>query len=221
MIFPEKITLELAEETGWHIGDGSMNYYKNHGKLRGFYQLRGHIEDDKAHYLLRIKPLFEELYSTKISLREMPSTRVFGFQVWNCNLVDFKRRLGLPSGKKFEISIPEVFLKNKEFQKAIIRGIFDTDGGIYLENKNNKLYPKLWITTISFKLSTQLLKILNRLDFRATRYSQLFNKEFNRQRAYFITIRGVEMFHKFMKEINLQNPKHLEKYQKFLDSQNL
>ncbi len=26
---PFGITNELAEETGWHIGDGSMNYYKN------------------------------------------------------------------------------------------------------------------------------------------------------------------------------------------------
>lgn len=221
MIFPRKITSELAEETGWHIGDGSMNYYKNQGKLKGLYQLRGHIEDDKAHYLLRIKLIFEKLYNIKVNLRRMPSTRVFGFQIWNCRLVNFKKKLKLPLGKKFDISIPKVFLKNRKFKKAIIRGIFDTDGGIYLEKKNNKLYPKLWITTISFKLSEQLLKIFNRFGFRATSHSQLYNKEFNRKRAYFITIRGVKMFHKFMKEINLQNPKHIIKYQKFLNSQNL
>jgi len=38
MIIPKKITPELAEETGWHIGDGSMNYYNNKGKLKGIYQ---------------------------------------------------------------------------------------------------------------------------------------------------------------------------------------
>ena len=42
-----KITPELAEEVGWHIGDGSMNFYKG----KGLYQLRGHIEDDKEHYI--------------------------------------------------------------------------------------------------------------------------------------------------------------------------
>ncbi|HDZ61079.1 MAG TPA: hypothetical protein ENH46_05215 [Candidatus Pacearchaeota archaeon] len=94
-----KITPELAEEVGWHIGDGSMNFYNN----KGFYQLRGHIEEDKAHYLLRIKPLFERLYGIKINLREMPSTRVFGFQIWNDNLVKLKKNLGLPLGKKFDI----------------------------------------------------------------------------------------------------------------------
>ena len=43
---PKKITPMLAEETGWHIGDGSMNFYNSSGKQRGIYQLRGHIEDD-------------------------------------------------------------------------------------------------------------------------------------------------------------------------------
>ena len=49
----------LAEEFGWHIGDGSMNFYNYDGKLKGVYQLRGHMKDDKLHYLKRIKPIFE------------------------------------------------------------------------------------------------------------------------------------------------------------------
>lgn len=142
-----EISVELAEEAGWHIGDGSMNYYKNNGKLKGIYQLRGHIEDDKEHYLIRIKPLFNSLYNIDISLREMPSTRVFGFQIWNNELIKFKQNLGLPLGKKIGISIPSVFLQNRGLKTAIIRGIFDTDGGIYLEKKNNKFYPRLHIRT--------------------------------------------------------------------------
>ena len=46
MKVPTEITEELAEETGWHIGDGSMNFYCNQGKLKGLYSLRGHIVDD-------------------------------------------------------------------------------------------------------------------------------------------------------------------------------
>src|SRR3989338_7844348 len=110
MDFPSNISNELAEEVGWHIGDGSMNFYKNSGKLRGIYQLRGHIEEDREHYIKRIKPLFKQIYNLDISLRKMPSTRVFGFQVWNDDLVKFKQGLGLTLGKKFDISIPKVFL---------------------------------------------------------------------------------------------------------------
>ena len=221
MKFPSKISPELAEEIGWHIGDGSMNFYKNRGKLKGFYQLRGHIEDDKEHYEKRIKPLFEKLFSTKIKIREMPSTRVVGFQIWNDNLIKFKKEFELSLGKKYKVKIPRKILTKINLKKAVIRGIFDTDGGIYLEKKNNKLYPRLYITTISLKLSEQLLKLFESLGLRATRYSQLYNEEFNRKRSYIITIRGVKMFHKFMKEINPKNPKHQKKYQIFLKSQNL
>jgi len=219
MIIPNNISSELAEETGWHIGDGSMNYYKNYGKLRGLYQLRGHIEDDKPHYIQRIKPIFEKLYDIKISLREMPSTRVFGFQIWNCDLVDFKKKLGLPLGKKLDVSIPRIFLKNEEFQKAVIRGIFDTDGGIYLEKKNNKLYPRIEIRTISKRLAEQILNIFLSLNFRATMHESPARG--NRQAIYLLCIRGVEMFHKFISEIHPNNPKHHAKYVKFLNSQNL
>ena len=215
-----KINSELAEEVGWHIGDGSMNYYKNSKKMKEFYQLRGHIEDDKPHYLKRIKPLFESLYGIKISLRDMPSTRVFGFQIWNNDLIKFKKKLGLPLGKKFNVFIPGVFLQSDALKIAVIRGIFDTDGGIYLEKKNGKLYPKMEIQTISYVLSEQLLKTLRGLGFRATRHSWL-NPIGNRKRAYVISVRGVDMFRKFMNEINPQNFKHQEKYKKFIASQNL
>ena len=221
MQIPDDISLELAEEVGWHIGDGSMNFYKNRGKVKGLYQLRGHIEDDKKHYEKRIKPLFEKLFGLKLNIREMPSTRVIGFQIWNNDLINFKKNLGLPLGHKYEVKIPKKFLVNESLKKAVIRGIFDTDGGIYLQKKNNKLYPRVYITTISLILSSQLLKLFDELRIRATRYSQLYNKKFNRKRSYIITIRGVEMFHKFIKEIEPKNPKHMTKYQKLLNSQGL
>ncbi len=221
MKLPSKITPELAEEIGWHIGDGSMNIYKKGDKLNGLYQLRGHIEDDKEHYLKRIKPIFKKLFDIDVHIRDMPSTRVVGFQIWNNDLVKFKENLGLPLGRKTNIEIPPRILSNNELKKAVIRGIFDTDGGIYLENKNKKLYPRMHITTISFELSEQILNVFKENKIRTTRYSQLYNKKFNRKRAYIISVRGVEMFHKFIKEISPKNPKHIRKYERFLNSQNL
>jgi intein/homing endonuclease len=214
---PLQITQELAEETGWHIGDGSMNIYNNKGYQKGIYQLRGHIEDDKEHYIQRIKPLFKELYNLKISLRDMPSTRVFGFQIWSNKLIKFKQNLGLPLGKKLDIKIPEIFLKNKDLRIAIIRGIFDTDGCVYLEKRSNKLYPRMEIVTISEKLSIQLLNHLNELGLRTTRYNW-FSKQGNRKRAYKISIRGDKMIHKFIQIIKPANPKHIKKYISYKES---
>ena len=100
----------------------------------------------------------------------MPSTRVFGFQIWNNEIVKFKQNLGLPLGKKFELEIPKEFIDKKELLTACIRGIFDTDGCLYLEKKNNKLYPRIQISTISLKLSEQLANLLNSIGLRTTKW---------------------------------------------------
>ena len=215
--FPDEITEELAEETGWHIGDGSMNYYKNQGKMRGFYQLRGHIEDDKPHYIQRIKPIFKNIYGIDISLREMPSTMVFGFQIWSNELVKFKQKLGLEVGPKLAVKIPDIFLNDEKLRIAAIRGIFDTDGCVYLEKKNGKLYPRLEIKTISLLLAEQLKFLFNDLGLRATMHEDKSMKG-NRKIVYAIVIRGVDMLHNFFKVISPQNPKHIAKYCKFTQS---
>lgn len=210
--FPSEITEELAEETGWHIGDGTMNYYNNQGKLKGFYQLRGHIEDDKQHYFDRIKPIFKMLYGIDISLREMPSTRVFGFQIWSNELIKFKESLGLKVGPKLDLIIPTGFLKDDKLKSAIIRGIFDTDGCIYLENKNYKLYPRIQITTICMNLAAQLRDIFRELGINAIMSEDRWNKRGNRKTSYIVRVNGSEMFHKFMNTIKPANPKHIAKY---------
>ena len=213
-----KFNSDLAEEIGWHIGDGSMNYYLQRGKPKGIYQLRGHIEDDKQHYLIRIKPIFEKIYNIKVSLREMPSTRVFGFQIWNSEIVKFKQQLGLPLGKKFELEIPKEFVNEKELLVSCIRGIFDTDGGLYLEKKNHKLYPRIYITTISLRLVEQLTILFNSLGLRATKWIDNYHPKGNRLKSYKVETRGVEMLHKFFREIEPKNPKHILKYNRFLES---
>jgi hypothetical protein len=192
-----------------------MNFYKNQGKLKGIYQLRGHINDDKQHYIERIKPIFKELYGIELSLREMLSTRVYGFQLWSNKLVEFKKNLGLPLGKKTNIFIPSIFLNDEKLKIAIIRGIFDTDGGIQLAKKYKKLYPIIYIDTISIKLNLQLLDIFKQIGLRATSYGRVDSRG-NRHKLYKISIRGNEMFDKFMDIIKPANPKHIRKYNKFL-----
>jgi len=219
MSFPNVNSKKLAEEIGWHIGDGSMNFYKNQGKIRGIYQLRGHIKDDKNHYITRIKPFFKNLYNLNISLREMPSTRVFGFQIWSNELVNFKHKLGLPLGKKTNVEIPKKILNKKENIIAVIRGIFDTDGCLYLERKNKKLYPRIQIGTISKNLTKQLYFLLNELGFRATQYST--QKQNNKKTFYLVSIRGEEMTKKWFKIIKPANSKHIKKFIYFKNSKNL
>ena len=218
IILPETVTEELAEETGLHIGDGSMNFYKNKGELKGLYQLRGHMTDDKKHYDQIIKKLYKNLYDFDLKLRNMPSTGVYGFQKWSNNLVYFKNKiLHLPLGKKYNISVPKVFTNKHDLMEGVIRGIFDTDGMLYLQPKYGRLYPRIEISTISKVLGLQLNKMINQLNIRSTVYTskrnspQLFD-------VYKVSIRGCQMLDKWMETIKPHNPKHANKYKIFIKS---
>ena len=203
----------LAEETGWHIGDGSMNYYENKTHSKGLYQLRGHLTEDKDHYITRIKPIFEKVYGCKINLREMPSTGVFGFQIWNDRIVSFKHNLGLPLGKKWDIKIPKVFLKKEKLAKLVVRGIFDTDGCVSFEHKRGNSYPHIHVNTISFPLAKQIHSILLEFNLRVNIYTTKRNFEQNRPNPiYRVEMVGQKMLNKFFNKISPKNSKHINKY---------
>jgi len=221
IILPEKITEELAEETGLHIGDGTMNFYKIDKKMKGSYALRGHIIDDREHYDKIILKLYKSLYGLNLSLRNMPSTGVYGFQKWSDELVVYKNKiLGLPLGKKINVKIPEFLMSKRELITSVIRGIFDTDGMLYLQPKYRRLYPRIEIGTISKILALQLNKSINKLNIRSTLYiSKSSNPKW--YDIYRISVRGNEMLEKWMKIINPHNPKHIAKYEYFINSKPL
>lgn len=193
-----------------------MNYYKNHCKLNGLYSLRGHIEDDRDHYNGKIKQTYKELYDINVSLREMPSIGCYGFQKWSSEMVKFKHeKLNLPLGHKMHVKIPNIFMN--KFPESLIRGIFDTDGNLYLENKNRKLYPRISISGISKDLIHQIYKILNRLDLKPTITVNKY-KHKNWNDLYRVNLRGELMFDKWFKTIGSSNQKNIKKYHYFIDS---
>ena len=218
MDLPTKITPELAEETGLHIGDGTMNYYKPDKKFRGSYALRGHIEDDRPHYENHIKRLYEELYNFTPNIKPMPSTRVFGFQKWSSDLVRFKhKKLGLPLGKKLEINILPKLRRTDELKAALIRGVFDTDDCLYLEPKRNRLYPRLQICTICPGLANTIKRMIIELKLKPTLYvSKEYRK--NRKDLFRSVLRGDKNLHKFMDIIQPANLKHQKKYKFYITS---
>jgi hypothetical protein len=63
---PKSISRTLAEETGIHIVDGSMNFYEG----RGLYSLRGNKLTDRKFYKGHIRRLFNTLYGANVKLRE-------------------------------------------------------------------------------------------------------------------------------------------------------
>ena len=66
---PEKMTLELAEETGIHLGDGCLYVYtdKNGAKFHQ-YSVSGDLRDEEIYHLNYVVPLIKRLYNLEPDL---------------------------------------------------------------------------------------------------------------------------------------------------------
>src|SRR3989344_3735986 len=187
LILPEKMSKELAEEIGIHLGDGCLSLGKNYFSAKG-------TNLEVEYYQNYIKSLYKKLYNLNLNVKQFDS--VSGFEIYSKGLFEFKNKvLGIPYGEKVErIEIPKEILdsKNKEIYRACIRGIFDTDGCIYLSKEDT--YTVLSITIKSKKLIDQLEDMLKKLGFLPTKYK------------WSLYLNGVILLKKWVNEINSNNP---------------
>ena len=202
-----KINEKLAEETGIHVGDGSMNIYNGIYA----YTLACHHIDDKEYMTNYVIPLYNELYNIFPKLKPW-SKGTIGFRIHNKEIVDFKNKiLGLPLGKKMDITIPQQILDDVNLQKAFLRGFVSTDGSIntFLSNKT-KIYPRIEMCNTSKTLMMQINTILIDLGFKTSIWTINKNKK-NWEEGLRLTINGFKMLRKWDEEIGFPNKKHQEK----------
>ena len=92
-----KINKDLSEETGIHVGDGSINIYKSNGPC---YTVACHRKDDKIYIDKFVLPLIKRIYGKGPKPRFW-SQGTYGFRICSMNIIKFKNEvLGLPLGKK-------------------------------------------------------------------------------------------------------------------------
>ena len=102
--------------------------------------------------------------------------------------------------------MPNWITDNDEYCKKFIRGLFDTDGSVYVDKHliKGKIYQNQgWaFTSYSVKLRNDILNLL-----RSFGYSPTLRES---QRSVYMRRR--EDIEKYFKEIGSSNPKHLERY---------
>lgn len=162
----------LAEAAGIFAGDGTL-YSTGKGSVL---EVRGNSKELK-YYQTRVKPIFENVLSCKLDIIERNcggKKPLVGIRKCNKKVVEvFHDFLGFPIGKKsHKVKIPDrIFLSNDlDVIKSYIRGIFDTDGSVYLRKTGRKSYysqPIIEISSVSKVHKKQLVKLLKKLGFNA------------------------------------------------------
>ncbi len=138
--------IELAELIGTILGDGCITNSQLH------ITLNSKLDIGYAYYLqTQIKNLFN--YSP--SILKSKGCNAVNVVITGVNFISYLKSIGLRVGDKVrqQVDVPKWIKQNPEFSRWCLRGLMDTDGGIftnsYTINGKSYIYPKANFTNAS------------------------------------------------------------------------
>ena len=194
----------FLEFYGILLGDGWLSNFKVRNKKVWLIGISSNLRLDKefvVYYKMNIKELFKREGTTRKRIDNNVSEFIFGHKIL---LKYLNERLNFPIGKKENLEIPDIIYSlGFDKVKYVIRGIFDTDGSIYLE-RNRKGIPSYPIISIHMKeqrLINQIGEMLGKEGFKVN-YSD---------NNYMIKIKGRHQIKKWLDKIGSSNSYKLNK----------
>lgn len=199
---------------GVMLGDGCLSKTKSkNGGSRYLVVVSGHINDDRKFLLEVVKPIFLELFSKDVKVREQPNYGKIDLRICSKDLLTFmNKEWSLPIGKSRNKKISSKFLSDRNLVKNIAAGFFATDGSLVITNNNGIIYPRIEFQNISRQILKQIQDFLIMLGLKGGLYKM------NRDNGivYRLQYNGKKSLLKFKKEIGFINPKHQLKFDKFM-----
>ena len=114
-------SVAFAELIGILLGDGHISPS----------QVLVNLGSKETDYARHVMGLLEAVFSVpaKISYRSQGYVDVY---IGSVEIIRFLKEMGLCSHKvREQVGVPDWILKSQEYQRACLRGLFDTDGSIY------------------------------------------------------------------------------------------
>lgn len=189
-------SVHLAELIGAILGDGGLTEYQLVISVNA-------IEDIEYAYFLR--SLVFSIFAIDPRIIPYPQNGVIKVICSRKNLVNYLQSIGLSIGNKVkhQVSVPPWISSNKNFVRACIRGLIDTDGCVYVDKHyvKEKTYKSYGIafTNASIPLLDFVESKLKELGYSPTRHGRHVRLR-----------RRLEVF-RYVREIGFSNPKHFRK----------
>lgn len=197
-----KASEDLAELMGILIGDGHLSNYQ-------VSMTTNSITDIKHAFF--VKDLIVKIFNLHVKVAFKKNENAMTVVASSKNLVNLLHSKGMPIGNKIKnnLSIPAWVMEDIKYQKAFIRGLFDTDGCVYLDKHliKGKMYKHIgWtITSYAGRLIAGIIEILKNLNLNPT--YQVSQKS--------VFLRRQNEVAKYFAEIGTHNNKHQGRYFKF------
>jgi DNA-binding transcriptional regulator WhiA len=202
-----KLTEGMAELVGALIGDGYI--YRKNGKYQiGFV---GNPKTDVEYYTKLQKLILSEWNKkANIKFRERGIRMVIDSKETSDFLVN-NLRICYGEGKCEKVKIPHEMTKDWKLARNVLRGIVDTDGSVFIAQKQGaKNYPSIEITTSSIKLANQIRNILIKRNFRVANIWS-YKSKMSKRITYKVPLNGKENLRKWIDKIGFSNTYKLER----------
>jgi len=194
-------SVELAKFIGIMLGDGG---------IRSKYQLTisFNYKTDRE-YAEHVARLIKRLFSVEHIIAKRKDSGGADIVVSSASVVDFVLKQGIEAGNKIknQVDIPEWIKRKSEFQKACLRGLFDTDGSLYCHRYkvNNKWYEylKLDFTSCSKPLLNSVYAILSGLNIKVS------------LKGVHITVSAKAAVNRYLATVGSSNNKFLDRWKRF------
>ena len=200
VFLPRSLTNSLAELIGIIAGDGhisGVNYEIS---------VSGHKELDYNFLTKHVGNLIYNLFKLPIKIKESKTSNGMRVTINSKLIVEyFSKKFDLPIGKKKgNLHIPKQIKEENKFIIPYIRGLFDTDGSIYLRRKKNLV---VCITSRDYAYLSEVKKAF--LDAG-------FNPSVSGKDLY---LYGNSQVNKFFNKVKPKNKKHLSRYNSYKELQ--
>ncbi len=207
MKIPPLHSLDLAYETGVHLGDGCFQYYRPYDYR---YAISGKRQNEQEYYRAILSTLLHQLYDLNPGIYE--SHNSIYLYLYSKELVQFKHEaMGMPIGRKSQLShLPDyVSALEDKWVGKFLAGFYDTDGSVKLRRTPVKNYPRISIAQKMGGIISDVKQLLwNRFSISSTMYenSYLDPRTGSREDRWFLDINGYENFDRFMLGIGTRSP---------------
>lgn len=173
-LLPKAYSSDLAEFVGIMLGDGGLTPL--------YISITLNSEADQA-YIYFVISLCEKLFGERPKIHKHRNDKAVALYYNSKVLATYFISIGLKVGSKVkqQVGVPEWIIKNKEYSKACLRGLMDTDGGIflhrYLSNKKRYTYSKLCFSNRSIPLLLFVYETLIEFGFTPKLIEKVENKK--------------------------------------------
>ena len=186
---------ELAEFLGALLGDGHI------GSTTYEISISCNLQLDSVYVKQFLTPLITTLFNKVPSIYESRIDNTIRCKFYSKKVHTFlTQEIGLPEGKKVKsdrLRIPQNYLKLDKCLIACLRGLFDTDGGIY---RHREREPMIEFDSHNKFLSVDMVRALRKLGFRAS---------ISKGKVYIYAKNDIN---KFFEMIGSRNPRNLFKF---------